>query len=123
TAPTSIAIECVGCGAQLQNVTASGGNATTLGMGFHGTGALTGLSVMASSFAGGTTSGGTSASSGVRLEGCTSASTWTMTNTFGGNSPAGGAPVGTRTGFEVTGAMCAPSVTGGNHTGCEIGGS
>ncbi len=120
--PSSTAIECTGCGAQMRAVTANGGSATTRAIGFHGTGALTGLSVSTSSFSGGTTSMAGSASFGVRLEGCTSASTWTSTSTFGGSSPPGGAPVGTRTGFDASGATCAPSVTGGSHVGCEASG-
>ena len=121
-APTSIAIECVGCGGTvLSNVLAGAGAAVNLGLGLHGTGTLTGLSVASSTFSGGTTSSNLSVSSGVRLEGCAGSPTFMTSNTFGGGTPT--APyVGTRTGFEVSGAMCAPAVTGGNHTGCEVGG-
>jgi hypothetical protein len=122
TAGTSVGIECTGCGARMTRVQSNGGLAPMLGMGLHGTGALGMLSTMMGSFGGGVTSSGSSSSFGVRLESCSGAPTFTGTSTFGGGSPPGGVPVGTRTGFDATGAMCAPVVTAGAHRGCEIGG-
>jgi hypothetical protein len=120
---TAYGVRCVDCGGttfSAGSVTTSG--ATTTGYGFHGSGTLTGLTAMTTTFGGGATTTNASSSTGIRLETCTGAPTFTSTPSNGGFDSAPSPLTGTtRTAISSTGAACAPIIDGGRHFGCERG--
>jgi hypothetical protein len=122
TAATSYGVDCVGCaGTTFMAGTISGGGATTLANGIHGTGNVAGLTVTSTNIGGGATNAVGSTSAGVRLDTCTGAPTFTTVGANGGGNIGGLPAMTTRTGFWSTGAACAPVIDGGRYTGCEAG--
>jgi hypothetical protein len=118
---TAYGVRCMDCGGTTFSggrVTSNGGTATSYGM--YATGDLTGLTASSVlGFGGGQTSATGSTSTGVRLDTCTGAPTFTSCNADGGFP--GTIAGATRIGFLTSGASCAPIIDAGNYIGCERG--
>ena len=118
---TAYGVHCTDCGGTtFMAGTIGTGGATTTGYGFYGGGNLAGLTMTSTSVNGGQSTANGSASTGVRLESCMGAPTFTTVNAQGGFSPQTATNT-THTAFWTSGATCAPVVDGGTYRGCEVG--
>ena len=118
TAATTVGLRCIDCGAtSITGGSARGGGATGEADGMWASGDVTGFKASGgTTFNGGNASGASGVARGIFLDTCTGASTFTSIFANGG-----GGTTGERVGMDVTGVSCAPSVSGGALSGCEVG--